>query len=139
MTLLLSGPDLPTVTSDFSMVESSNGILAIGGYGGTITTSVGETDHYLKSIHRLSCKNVSDCQWIKEGELNHARGDFNVIPYTEVGQTTATNIDSDTLLQSHFHLLTLLGYGCLKNSETSFRCEEADNSKRNYIGRYQFI
>ena len=51
-----------------------------------------------------------------------------------MGQTTTTNIDSETLLQSHFNLLTLLGYGCSKNSETSFRCEEADNSKRNYIG-----
>ena len=119
MILLLSGPDLPTKTYGLSMVESANGILAIGGR---------YTNGFLKSIYRLSCNEGNECQWIKAGELNHARSYFSVIPYTDVATTTTTPnttiIDSDTLLQSHFHLLTLLGYQCFKNSETSFACEK---------------
>ena len=126
MLLLLSGPDLPTAAVGLSMVDSANGILAIGGgiYNGDWSS--------LKSILRLECNNGKECQWVKAGELTRARRFFSVIPpYTDVATTSTTPtttattiIDSDTLLQSHFNLLTLLGYECFKNSETSFACEK---------------
>ena len=78
MIVLLSGPDLPTAALGLSMVESANGILAIGGRD--------ENGNYLKSILRLSCNNGNECQWIKEGELNHARSYFSVIPYTDLAR-----------------------------------------------------
>ena len=116
------------------MVESANGILAIDGYD--------ENYNELKSIHRLSCNEGNDCQWKTDGYLIHGRSYFNVIPITSESAnvlpttttttsatttsstTTTTSIDDDTLLQSHFNLLTLLGYRCFKNSETSFACEK---------------
>ena len=68
---MLSGPDLPTAVRGLSMVESANGILAIGGYG--------RSHGYSKSIHRLSCNEGNECQWKKEGNLNHGRDYFSVI------------------------------------------------------------
>jgi len=68
-----SGPDLPTAAQGLSLVESANGVLAIGGRD--------ENWNALKSILRLKCNNGQECQWIKAGEMNHARTYSSVIPY----------------------------------------------------------
>ena len=88
MILLLSGPDLHTGVEGLSMVETENGILAIGGkaYSGR---NIGPRN-YQKSIQRLSCNDRNECQWIQESELNHARYFFSVIPIKPAGSTGRT-------------------------------------------------
>ena len=87
--LLLLGPDLPTPANGLSMVESVNGILAMGGYyfegvRGPAMRPGGNT-YSMKSILRLECNNGNECQWIKAGELNHFwDSDVSVIPYTDI-------------------------------------------------------
>ena len=128
MILLLSGPDLPYRVKYFEMVESIRGILAFGG--------TDENINAIKSISRLSC-NGDDCKWIKEElELICARHEFIAIPLTFAPITTITTIETttttkpilkptppestDAVLVSLFDIL--LGYTCIKSSDTSFEC-----------------
>ena len=85
--LLISGPDLPAAVEGISIIQSANGILAIGGRYHDDEVDVWYT---LKSIHSLSC-NETECQWTKKGELNHARSYFSVFPIRPTGSRRITS------------------------------------------------
>ena len=87
ISLLISGPDLPTAVEGISIIQSGNGILAIGGRYHDDEVDVWYT---LKSIHSLSC-NETECQWTKKGELNHARSYFSVFPIRPTGSRRITS------------------------------------------------
>jgi len=97
-----NGPDFPAKMYSLSMVESSNGILALGGRD--------ENGVPLNSIFKLSCDGGDDCEWTKEGELNVARAEFNVIPYTSSSVRMSVTLLQPILLLISFLALSAKMY-----------------------------
>ena len=84
------------------MVESTSGILAIGGFDNNWNE--------VNNIYRWSCKSETNCEWIQAGELNTARHLHVVIPISSDLAKTLTSSSSSSssifpLLQPLFDFL----------------------------------
>ena len=80
---LISGPELPIKMSNFPLVSTSQGIMAVGGWDATIN-SLATNARFQDKILQLICQDGQDptqCQWQEyPKKLDVARDSHVVIP-----------------------------------------------------------